>query len=483
LSRSLAQKRGNMLKNTSVNPFILSNLKPRQLVILGTITSLALGGVLLFQIFRNQVLQAEKVKQEQQLVIPEIKTVTALGRLEPKGEVIKLSAPGSNQGSRVDKLLVEEGEEVKAGQVIAVLDSSDKLQAAYQKAQEAVKVSQANLGKVQAGAKTGEIDAQKGEIGRIQAQSLGEERAQRETLGRLEAQWEGDKSAQRATLARLSAQLEGDKKAQAATIRRLEAELNNAQVELRRYEQLYKAGAIAQSLYGTKRLSVDTLIQQLNEAKAVLVRTEGTGGKQISEARANLQRITTTGSKQISEAQAVLARIQATSGKQVSSAQATLSKIAEVRPVDVVAATAELKQAIAAEMEAKANFEQAFVKAPKDGVVFKVHTRPGETVSNDGIIELGQVKKMIVIAEVYQTNISKIKVGQKVRVVSNSLPNELQGKVDLIGWQIQRQNVINADPSDNIDSRVVEVRVQLDEESSQKAAKFTNLQVKAIFEL
>jgi HlyD family secretion protein len=123
------------------------------------------------------------------------------------------------------------------------------------------------------------------------------------------------------------------------------------------------------------------------------------------------------------------------------------------------------------------------VKAPKEGVVFKVHTRPGETVSNDGIIELGQVKQMIVTAEVYQTNISKIKEGQKVRVVSNSLPNELQGKVDLIGWQIQRQNVINADPSDNIDSRVVEVRIQLDEESSQKAAKFTNLQVKAIFEL
>ncbi|BAZ41833.1 heterocyst specific ABC-transporter, membrane fusion protein DevB homolog [Calothrix sp. NIES-4101] len=472
-----------MLRNTSESPSILSKFKPRQLVILGIAASLASGGVLLSQILSTQVLHGEKVKQEQQVVIPEIKTVTALGRLEPKGEVIKLSAPAANQGSRVDKLLVSEGEEVKTGQIIAVLDNSDKLQAAYEKAKQAVKVSQANLAKVQAGAKTGEIDAQKAEIARIQAQSLGEERAQRETVGRLEAQWEGDKSAQKATLARLEAQWEGDKKAQAATIKRLEAELNNAQVELRRYEQLYKAGAIAHSLYDSKRLSVDTLVQQLNEAKAVLVRTEGTGSKQISEARANLQRITMTGSKQIGEAQAVLARIQATSGKQVSSAQGTLSKIAEVRPVDIRVAQAELQQAIAAEKEAKANFEQAFVKVPKDGVVFKIHTRPGETVSSDGIIELGQVKQMMVIAEVYQTNISKIKLGQNARIVSNSLPNDLQGKVDAIGWQIQRQNVINADPSENIDARVVEVRVQLDEESSQKAAKFTNLQVKAIFDL
>ncbi len=472
-----------MARDTSVNPYILSKFKPQQLVILGMAASLPLGGVLLSQIFRSQVLQTEKVKQQQQVVIPEIKTVTALGRLEPKGEVIKLSAPASSQGSRVEKLLVSEGELVKTGQVIAVLDNSDKLRATYEKAKETVKVSQANLAKVRAGAKTGEIDAQKGEIARIQAQSLGEERAQRETLARLEAQWLGDKATQQATLARLQAQLEGDKKAQAATIKRLEAELNNAQVELRRYEQLYKAGAIAQSQYDTKRLSADTLIQQVDEAKTILVRTEGTGSKQISEAKANLQRITTTGSKQISEAQAVLARIKATSGKQVSSAQGTLSKIAEVRPVDIEVAKAELKQAIAAEKEAKANFEQAFVKAPKDSVVFKIHTRPGETVSNDGIVELGQVEQMIVIAEVYQTNISKIKAGQDVRIISNSLPNELKGKVDLIGWQIQRQNVINADPSDNIDSRVVEVRIQLDKTSSQKAAKFTNLQVKAIFEL
>lgn len=436
-----------MGKNISINPFVLSNIKPRQFVILGIATSMTLGGVVLSQIVKNQVLQAEKAKQEQQILIPQIKTVTALGKLEPKGEVIKLSAPASNQGSRVDKLLVEEGEEVKAGQVIAVLDSRDKLQAAYQKSQEAVKVAQANLQKVQAGAKTGEIDAQKAEIGRIQAQSLGEERAQRETLGRLLAQWEGDKSAQQ------------------ATINRFEAELNNARSEFNRYEQLYKEGAISQSDFDGRRLKIDTIFQQLNEAKATFQRTQNTGNKQIQEAKA------------------VLARIQNVSNQQVNSAQSTLSKISEIRPVDVIVAKAELKQAIASEMEAKANFDQAFIKAPKDGVVFKINTRPGETVSNDGIIELGQVQQMIVTAEVYQTSISKIKVGQKVRVISNSLPNELQGKVDLIGWQIQRQNVINADPSDNIDARVVEVKVSLDQESSKQAQKFSNLQVKAIFEL
>ncbi|BAY87024.1 heterocyst specific ABC-transporter, membrane fusion protein DevB homolog [Calothrix parasitica NIES-267] len=464
--------------------FNLPKIKPRKTALIGISVSLLAGGVLLSQIVGNHVLQ-KKEKEEQ--VVPKVKTVTALGRLEPEGDVIKIAASssgqGGGQGNKIDKLLVKEGEEVKAGQVIAILDNSDKLKAAYDKAKEAVAIAQANLAKVQAGAKTGEIEAQKAEIARIKAQSLGEERAQREAVSRLEAQWEGDKATQKATLARLEAQLEGDRKAQAATIKRLEAQLNNAQVELRRYERLFKAGAIARSEYDSKRLSADTLVEQLNEAKAVLARTQATGIKQISEAKASLQRVTSTGNRQIQEARAVLSRIQNASTEQVNSAQGTLSKIAEVRPVDVTAAKAELRQAVASEKEARASFEQSLIKAPSKGVILKINSRSGETASNDGIVELGKVQQMMVVAEVYQAHISKIKEGQNVRVTSNSLGADLMGKVDSIGWQVQRQDVINSDPSENIDARVIEVKVRLNEESSKKAAKLTNLQVKAIFEL
>lgn len=89
---------------------------------------------------------------------------------------------------------------------------------------------------------------------------------------------------------------------------------------------------------------------------------------------------------------------------------------------------------------------------------------------------------MYAVAEVYQSDIHKVRPGQKVKVSSDSLPGELQGTVDWLGMQIQRQNVINADPSSNIDARIVEVHVRLDQASSVKAAQFTNLQVKAVIE-
>ncbi|MDF5724213.1 MAG: biotin/lipoyl-binding protein [Rhizonema sp. PD37] len=54
---------------------------------------------------------------------PPVKKVTALGRIEPEAEVIKLSAPLALDGDRITQLLVKESQQVKVGQVIAILDS------------------------------------------------------------------------------------------------------------------------------------------------------------------------------------------------------------------------------------------------------------------------------------------------------------------------------------------------------------------------
>ncbi|MBD2773888.1 ABC exporter membrane fusion protein [Iningainema tapete] len=415
----------------------------RQLIVLAIATTLAIGGVITQRHYQSQ---QSKVTQTVPS-IPKVTKVVALGRIEPLGEVIKVSAPTSSQENRVEKLLVKEGQEVKAGQALAILDSKDRLEAAVVKAQEQVKVKQANLAKVLSGAKKGEINAQKATVDREKAQWLGEKTAQEEVIKRLKAQWQGDKIAQQ------------------ATISKLEAELKNAQAEYQRHQQLYSEGAISKSSFDSKRLSLDTATQQVREAKAILTR------------------IDTTSSKQISEAQVVLIRINATGGKQVNQAQSTLQQISEVRPVDVQIASSEVNNARAEVNQAKKNLEQAYVRSPQDGQVLDIHTRSGEVVSSDGIVEIGQTNQMYVVAEVYESDVSKVRLGQQVRIFSDSLPSELQGKVDRLGLQVQRQSVVNSDPSTNIDARVVEVHIRLDQPSSQKAARFTNLQVKAAIEL
>jgi HlyD family secretion protein len=284
----------------------LSKSSNRKVIALAITAAVLTAGIGYYGISQFKGSPAQPAKE---LATPAVPQVVALGQLEPQTEVMKISVPATLSNDRVAQLLVKRGDRVQARQTIAILDSRDRLQGLLVEAREQVNLAQAELAQVRSGAYTGEINSQTAEIARIQAQLLGEERAQRESLARLEAQLLGDKFSQEAALAGLAAQLEGDKQVQSATIKKLTAELNNTQVEFRRYQQLYTAGALSQSQYDTRHLSVDTTVQQLNEAKAILIRTQTTDNKKIGEAKANLQRTISTESKQISEAKIVLARI------------------------------------------------------------------------------------------------------------------------------------------------------------------------------
>nr|WP_242038988.1 ABC exporter membrane fusion protein [Anabaena lutea] len=395
------------------NPKLQGSLSSQSIIwLLITISTIALLTVISASIFTVLRLRETAQKAIAPVVImPEIKTVTALGRIEPQGKVIKLSAAVSGEGSRVEKLLVQEGDSVKAGQVIAILDNRDRLQAELQEAQEEVKVAKANLSRIQAGAKHGQIVTQK------------------------------------ATIARIVAERQGDLDTQTATIDRLEAELINAQAEDKRYQQLYTEGAISASQRDSKRLTVKTAQKTLQAAQASLNRIQLTGQQRLKEATA------------------------------------TLEQISEIRPVDLVAAKAEISRAEATVKKATANLQQAYVQSPQNGRVFEIHTRPGELISNNGIVDIGQTNQMYAVAEVYESDISKVHSGQKVQVFGDVLPVQLQGTVERIGLQVQRQNAINTDPSTNIDNRIVKVHIRLDSTSSQKAANLTNMQVKVVIEI
>lgn len=87
--------------------------------------------------------------------------VHALGRLEPAGTVVRLSPPSGNEGARVERLMVREGEDVPAGSVVAVLDNAERREAAGAEAEARWHAAQARLEQIRAGAKAGDIAAQR----------------------------------------------------------------------------------------------------------------------------------------------------------------------------------------------------------------------------------------------------------------------------------------------------------------------------------
>jgi HlyD family secretion protein len=152
-----------MLKKSENRPWYVPFPIPLVLPLIGL-------SVLGWNYYNQQQQTATAAKQAQLTAVVTPTTVTALGRLEPTGKVIKLSAPASTEGVKIDRLLVAEGNTVKAGQLIAILDSQGRLQAAVNEAKGKVAIARANLAKVKAGAKRGEINAQKANIARWQAE-------------------------------------------------------------------------------------------------------------------------------------------------------------------------------------------------------------------------------------------------------------------------------------------------------------------------
>jgi HlyD family secretion protein len=120
------------------------------------------------------------------------------------------------------------------------------------------------------------------------------------------------------------------------------------------------------------------------------------------------------------------------------------------------------------------------VRAPMDGQVIKLHARRGERVGLDGIAELAQTDRMYAVAEVYETDVGRVRVGQRATLRSPALSPELTGAVERIGMKVGRLELLDADPVARADARVVAVDIRLDD--STRAAALSNLQVEVVIQ-
>ncbi len=424
----------------------MSSSRPNQrwIIVLGAIGMVVTAGTAIYSL--NQVRGAGGEATPTPSATPATATtnsVSALGRIEPQGEVISLAAPSSIQGSRVAQIMVAEGDEVRQGQVIAVMDNRETLEANLAQAEAGVRVAEANLNKTTAG-QTGIVPAQLSEVSRLEVQLVGE------------------RNTNQATLARLQAELQGQIGSQTATVARSAAEFRTAEADFQRFQQLAESGGISASELDSRRLARDSAQESLREAQANQNRSIESQRQQINEARAIAQ-------KNIESIQ-----------EQIKQARANLDRVTEVRPTDIESARAEVERAIAAVTKAKADLDLAFVRAPIAGQIIKINARAGETLAqNQGLVELGQTSQMMVIAEVYESDINQVRVGQQVDIISegNSFTGELKGSVTQIGLRIGRKDVLSTDPAAAVDARVVEVKIRLDANDSKKVAGLTNSNV------
>jgi HlyD family secretion protein len=123
--------------------------------------------------------------------------------------------------------------------------------------------------------------------------------------------------------------------------------------------------------------------------------------------------------------------------------------------------------------------EAALVRAPTAGRVIDIGMRAGEIVGPRPIMRIADVSRMQVIAEVYETDVRSIRIGQPAEARSRAIDGVLKGRVVQVGTLVAPNDVQELGMPATTERRVVDVRIDLDDPAL--AARLINLQVDVDF--
>ncbi len=158
-------------------------------------------------------------------------------------------------------------------------------------------------------------------------------------------------------------------------------------------------------------------------------------------------------------------------------AEAVLETLSSPRPEDVALASAQVASAEALLAKARADAALSRIYAPIAGTVLKIYARPGDPVGSDGLLDLANLDQLDVLADVYETDLPRLREGAPAEVIVPGDPQRYPATLREIGWLVRRTTQAGTDPVAAVDSRTVEVRLTLGEAGRQALLRRSNMQV------
>jgi membrane fusion protein (multidrug efflux system) len=345
---------------------------------------------------------------------------------------------------RVAQVLVDDNQQVKAGQVLVMIDPRD-----YQAALDQAKAS---LALAESEARSAGVDVPRTRENvasgnsSADAQLLG---AQAD-LARAQATYE---EAQTADLAYAQANVEKS---------RANAEL--AKADLARYLPLMEKGEISKQQYDAAKANADASASALKADQEKLAQAQ----RNVDVTKAQLD--------------AARARIeQAKAG--VASALADVKQV-NMKTADAQAKLAKVEQARAAVEAAQLNLSYTEITAPVDGVATHKQVEPGQIVqAGQGLLVVVPLQNVWVTANFKETQLKDMKPGQKAEVKVDTYGKTFSGHVDSIAGATG--SVLSLLPPENATGNYVKVvqrvpvKIVLDPISAEKAVLRPGMNVDA----
>ena len=311
------------------------------------------------------------------------------GNIEATTVDVSFKIPG-----KIEQLLVEEGDFVKTGQLIAVLEHRDLM---------------AQKAKAEAS-----LEAAKSRLPALQKNIEFQEKASNQEISQAEAALAAGES-------RLQQLLSGSRpqeiQAAKADVDQTLADIEKRKADMERAQKLHQSQFISAQEWDAARTAYEMALANHRKAKEdyALV-AEGPRKEEIDTARA-----------QLNQSQASL-RLVKTRKIQI-----------EVLRQELATAKAQVKEAASALELIQTQIEYSNLHAPVSGVVLVKNTEIGEfLVPGGAVVTLGDLDKPWLKAFITETDLGVVKLGQKVSVTTDSFPGKVyEGSIIFISSEAE----------------------------------------------
>jgi HlyD family secretion protein len=405
-------------------------------------------------------------------------TVEASGVVQPLTTVdVK-----SRAGGRLISLLVDVGSRVKTGTLIGRIDPSDSL-SSYNQAEADLTTARARLSQSQQQATMSgtqdDLSVSTAQQAIVVAQAkLSQAKSQAQVQPALTRSAISQANASLAAAQQQYQQLKAatnpqDRAAAQASYAQAQANATATYAAYNRQNQLLRKGFVSQQ-------DVDTSKATRDVARATLIQTQ----QRLQTISADQKAALAAASARVNQAKGALTSAQANRyeiearQQDVDAAQAALNQSEtalknaqagltqnSIRQSDIVAAKAAVFKAQAQVNNTSLQLHDATIYAPRSGVILQKYVEEGtiitsgESLSSAGtsIVQIGDVSTLYIDVSVDESDVGKIRMGQKVNIELDAVPNgNFQGRVVRIDPQAVNDR----------DVTTVHVRVQIENPSA-----------------
>lgn len=144
---------------------------------------------------------------------------------------------------------------------------------------------------------------------------------------------------------------------------------------------------------------------------------------------------------------------------------------------------ADIAASEAAVTEARLKLAAAQIRSPLDGTLIRIYSWPGMKETSNGLALIGRTGRMQAWAQVFQSDIPKIRVGEiaKIQPETGNFLQPMTGTIESVIGNVSERDIFATNANNDVNARVVLVKLNIDPEFQSQIERLSGMNVTVRF--